>query len=198
MHVLRRARFRERASTVVTSATPPGRLDGRAAMLGAAQRVSGSMGWAAPVLSSVAWVVGQAVRRVGGCGATVAFGEAVTSIVAPGADPANVTKFVAKDGSEAFVEAVQALDGALGLARGDGARLLVVVSDGHLVGPGQLDEGARLVARLTGRGVRVLHLDVAERGTRPLAGATLVRLHTPDGVLAVISDAIRDALTGAK
>ena len=224
--VLRRAKFRERSTVTVASAVPPGRLDGRAAMFGAAQRalgqpvtaapfqqrvrrhaeqpplkvgiavdVSGSMRWAAPVLSSVAWVVGRAVDQVGGLGATVTFGEAVTGIVAVGRVPAEVTEFVAHDGSEAFVEAVQALDGALRLSENDGARLLVVVSDGHLVGPGQLTEGARQIERLVNRGVRVLHLDVAEGGTAPLPGAVLVRLRAPDGVLAVISDAVRDTLS---
>jgi hypothetical protein len=62
--------------------------------------------------------------------ATVIFGEHVRPIVHPGASPALVTEFHATDMYEAADEALDALDGALGLSRPGAARLLVIVSDG--------------------------------------------------------------------
>lgn len=162
---------------------------------GIAVDVSGSMGWAADTLSSVAWVIAQAAHRVGGRSATVAFGAAVTPIIAPGRPPSRVTGLAAHDGWEAFVEATRALDGALALATDVGARVLVVVTDGHLVGPGQLPEGARLVRRLTGAGVRVVHLSLSGTRTRPLAGATLAELGGAGDALDVIVDVVVAALT---
>jgi hypothetical protein len=50
---LRRARFRDRSLTTRMSATPPGRLSGRDAMLGAAQRSRGAVVTARPFRSTV-------------------------------------------------------------------------------------------------------------------------------------------------
>lgn len=122
------------------------------------------------------------------------FGEVVTPIVTPGRPPARVTRFSAHDGMEAFVEATQALDGALTLATGTGARLLIAVTDGHLVGAGQLSEGERLVRRLTAAGVRVVHLSLDGTRTRPLAGALLAELGAAEQALDVIASAVVAAL----
>jgi len=64
--------------------------------------------------------------------ATVCFGEQVTAVTRPGHVPTHVRQFHANDDTEPFCQALDALDGALGLSRsGDGARLLVVVSDSY-------------------------------------------------------------------
>ncbi|WP_284741794.1 VWA domain-containing protein [Amycolatopsis sp. RTGN1] len=188
---LRRAKFRERGKIVVDSAVPPGRLRGREAMLGAAQRsmgtpitakpfrrvirkdtpeppltvgiavdISGSMDWATEMLASLAWIVAHAAAEVDGMTATVAFGERVTAITAPGVPPAAVQEFDAPDGYHEFVPAMRALDGALQLTAGQGARLVFVVSDGHY-GPAIERQAAEVVERFARHGVHVVWLDLA-------------------------------------
>ncbi|MGW1290870.1 VWA domain-containing protein [Streptomyces sp. NPDC002586] len=184
--VLDRARLRDPVRTRVSSAMPPGRLSGRDAMLGAAQRamgmpvtarpfrsvvrqrvesppvavgvavdVSGSMGAYTSVIASTAWIFSHGTRTVAGKAATVAFGSSVTPIVAPGQPPAMVTEFAANQGTHRFTEAAQALDGALGLSRPNGARLLVIVSDGHWE-TRERRGGARVLSRLAAAGVHIL------------------------------------------
>ena len=53
-----------------------------------------------------------------------------SALTHPGHAPARVTDFTATDGTETFCNAIDALDGALGLSRPGAARLLVIVSDG--------------------------------------------------------------------
>lgn len=183
---LRKAQFRGPVYVARPSAQPPGRLSGREAMLGAAQRaldlpvtarpfrqrvrvrstqppvtvgmaidVSRSMARHTDVLASSAWAFAQAAQETGGQAATVAFGASVTPIVSPGQPPRLVTQFQANAGTHRFTEAAAALDGALGLANGAGARVLVIVSDG-VWEPQERTGGARAVARLAERGVHVL------------------------------------------
>lgn len=225
---LRRARFRARTIHTVPSATPPGRLDGRAAMLGAAQRhlglpvtaqpyrrrcslqqeepptrigivvdVSGSMEHITDPMSSAAWIMARAAWRVGGRTATIAFGDRATPIIRPGSLPQRVTLFGADQGTLAFIPAIQAADGALGLATGTGARLLVIASDGELPDHDR-EPGRRLIRRLVDAGAVVLWLDFDGR-TLALDGAIRVPLDTADGpsVASVIGGAVAEALARA-
>jgi VWA domain containing CoxE-like protein len=187
---LRRAQFRERGRVITPSAVPPGRLVGREAMQGAAQRargvqvtalpfrqvirraspqppltvgiavdVSGSMDWAAEIMSTTAWVLSHAVAQVGGRCATVAFGSEVTAVTHPGPPPRQVPTFVADDNWEQFTAAIRALDGGLALTSGSGARLVFVVSDGYYTDD-EADSAARLVPRLVRHGVQVVWMDI--------------------------------------
>jgi hypothetical protein len=61
----------------------------------------------------------------------VIFGRYVRAIHGPGELPAEVTEFLATDNYEQADTAIDALDGALDLARPGAARLLVIVSDGQ-------------------------------------------------------------------
>ncbi|WP_053726678.1 VWA domain-containing protein [Streptomyces sp. WM6378] len=220
---LARARFRDTARVRVASALPPGRLSGRDAMLGAAQRalgvpvtvrpfrtvrrkrtdeppvavgvavdVSGSMRAYTPIVASTAWMFAHGTREVAGKAATVAFGTAVTPIVAPGQPPSQVTEFHANDGNHRFTEAVNALDGALGLSRKDGARVLVIVSDGHWE-PEERLGGKRLVRRLTKAGVHVLWFCL-DPGSNVLPGAHRLDVAQVADIPAVLSAALVSAL----
>lgn len=184
---LRQAQFRERTATQVRSDTPPGRIDGRDAMLGSAQRargdvvtarpfrqtvrrrvpepplsvgtmvdVSSSMQWATQILPSLAWAFSHAAHSIHGTAATVAFGSKVTPLMLPGSPATVVPTITADDATEKFAEGFAVVDGALNLTCGKGARVLVVVSDGVFVGPGELDAGRCAVARLLRNGAHVI------------------------------------------
>lgn len=161
--------------------------------------VSGSMAAAAGPLASAAWILAHATRYAGpdNASATVAFGEAVTAITHPGKPPATVPQFRAADGFERFCDAADALDGALDLTSPGAARLLVVVSDGQFVGPGERDGARERVARLTKAGCAVLWLDLFCGASLVPPGAKRVALTTPAEAADAIGSAAVAALTAA-
>jgi hypothetical protein len=223
---LRRARYRERDVTTVTSAMPPGRLRMRGAITAAAQRsagrlptaepwartvrrhvpspplrigigcdVSSSMGWSVKPLSATVWVVDQAAAHSEGVSATVAFGERVTAISRPGEASPLVREFAAPDGTEAFCEAVDALDGALNLSvPGLGARMLVIVSDGWYT-PDQYSGGQARITRLLASGCAVVWVTFGN--ANPMAGAQVAPLTDPAEAGRVIGAAAERALRQA-
>jgi hypothetical protein len=92
--------------------------------------ISGSMSSAMQPMAATAWVMSEAVRRVQGKAAMVYYGQDVFPTLKPGQHLTEVNVYSAPDGTEKFNKAFKALDGALNLLHGRGARLLVVVSDG--------------------------------------------------------------------
>ena len=93
--------------------------------------ISGSMRDAMQPLASAAWILSEATRRVHGRTAMVYYGDDVFPTLKAGQHLDKVRVYTAGDSTEEFGKAFQALDGALDLLNGSGARLLVVVSDGH-------------------------------------------------------------------
>ena len=91
--------------------------------------ISGSMSAAMEPMAVTAWVMSEAVRRVQGKAAMVYFGEGVFSGLKAGQHLTEVNIYTAADGTEKFNSAFKALNGSLNLLNGNGARLLVVVSD---------------------------------------------------------------------
>lgn len=91
--------------------------------------ISGSMGSAMQPMASAAWILSEAARRIDGRTAMVYFGASVFPVLRPGQHLDQVNVYTAPDGTEQFSTAFSALDGALNLTRGTGARLLFVVSD---------------------------------------------------------------------
>ena len=157
--------------------------------------VSGSMSNALAELSAAVWVVTQAVAWAGGQAATVAFNHAVTPVTRPGEVPRRVRVLQAGGGTHKFLEAVDALDGALGLGSpGQAARLLVILSDGELPAAHRASGQARL-RRLRAAGCQVLW--VGAGGFDPLPGAEPVRLDDPGRVGEVIGAAAQRALRQA-
>jgi hypothetical protein len=92
--------------------------------------ISGSMSSAMLPMASTAWVLSEAVRRVQGRTAMVYYGSSVFPTLKPGEHLNEVKIYTASDNTEEFDTAFKALDGALSLLNGEGARLLVIVSDG--------------------------------------------------------------------
>lgn len=93
--------------------------------------ISGSMGSAMNPMASTAWVLSEAGRRVQARTSMVYFGSDVFTTLKAGQHLEEVLTYSANDYTEKFDKAFQATDGMLNLLNGDGARLLVVVSDGE-------------------------------------------------------------------
>jgi hypothetical protein len=119
--------------------------------------ISGSMSAAMEPMATTAWVMSEAVRRVQGKAAMVYFGSDVFSTLKPGEHLTEVNVYTAPDGTEKFDDAFRAVDGGLNLINGTGARLLVVVSDGHYVAD-EFAKATATVARCARSGVAVLWL----------------------------------------
>jgi hypothetical protein len=96
--------------------------------------ISGSMGDAMLPMATTAYVLSEASARVQGRAGIVYFGNDVFPVLSPGERQQQVKVYSAPDGTEKFDDAFRAIDGSLDLLHGGGARLLVVVSDGHYTG----------------------------------------------------------------
>jgi hypothetical protein len=120
--------------------------------------ISGSMRSAMEPMAVTAWVMSEAVRRVQGKCAMAYFGNDVFSTLRPGEHLSDVRVWTASDSEEKFEKGFRALDGALNLNHGDGARLLVIVSDGYYKGD-EISATRRLLEEADRNGVAILWLD---------------------------------------
>jgi len=91
--------------------------------------ISGSMHAAMNPIAVATWVVQEAGRRIQANCASVYYGDSVFPVLKPGQHLPQVEVYDAPDSTERFTSAFKAMDGALGLLNGTGARLLVIVSD---------------------------------------------------------------------
>lgn len=100
--------------------------------LGVSIDVSGSLAHIQRPVSSVAWALTQATKHVNGKVAVAAWSNDVFPVIKPGRFPENVP--VAKCGglSGGCALSILALEGALGLSRAEGVRMMVIVSDGDI------------------------------------------------------------------
>jgi hypothetical protein len=146
----------------------------------------------------MAWILAYAARhtRMQATTAAVIFGRYVRAIHGPGEFPAEVTEFLATDNYEQIDKAIDALDGALDLARPGAARLLVVVSDGQFR-PDPRREAQTRLDRLTAAGCGVLWLAPAHDRTTPLRGVTVAALSDPTATARAIGRAATTALRAA-
>jgi hypothetical protein len=128
--------------------------------------------------------------------ATVIFGHHVRPITRPGTAPTAVTEFAARDNWEAIDEAIDALDGALGLSRPGAARLMVIVSDGDFR-PGPRQGGQQRLDRLRASGCGVLWLATDEDDI-PLTGATVHVMTDPTATAQAIGRAATAALRATR
>jgi hypothetical protein len=122
--------------------------------------ISGSMGQAMNPMATTAWVLSEAVRRIQGKVGMVYFGNDVFATLKPGQHLSDVQVYTAPDNTEKFGKAFSALDGEFNLTGGSGARLLVIVSDGHYH-PDEKDNARNAIKRATANGVGVLWIQVA-------------------------------------
>lgn len=127
--------------------------------------ISGSMSDAMKPMASSAWIMSEAVRRVQGKVAMVYYGNDVFPTLKPGQHLENVNVYSAPDGTEKFDDGFRALDGALNLLNGTGARLLVIVSDGEYTSPEQAN-AKKWIARCQRDGVGVLWIGAGYYSSR--------------------------------
>ena len=119
--------------------------------------ISGSMGDAMEPMATTAWVMSEAARRIQARAAMVYYGSDVFPTLKAGQHLDAVYVYSAPDWTEKFDMAFQAVDGALNLLHGEGARLLVVVSDGCYTGS-ESAAAKKWVKRCQEAGVGVLWL----------------------------------------
>jgi hypothetical protein len=132
--------------------------------------ISGSMGSAMKPMATTAWVMSSAVNRIQGNCAMVYYGNDVFPTLKIGQKLSEVNVYSASDGTEKFSKAFQALDGALNLLHGNGARLLVVVSDGEYSGE-EVPKSRDIVAKCKEAGVAILWLPFdSGRGAKDIGG----------------------------
>ena len=119
--------------------------------------ISGSMGSAMKPMATTAWVMSEATRRIQGKCAMVYYGNDVFPTLKVGQRLDQVNVYTASDGTEKFYKAFQAVDGALNLLHGNGARLLVIVSDGEYT-PDETRLAKEVIKKCEKAGVGVLWL----------------------------------------
>lgn len=119
--------------------------------------ISGSMRPAMTPMAITAWVMSEAVHRVQGKSAMVYYGQDVFAPLKPGQRLTKVNTFTAPDSTEEFERGFKALDGGLGLTHADGAKLLVIVSDGHYR-EDQKTKARKLLKEADRNGVAILWL----------------------------------------
>lgn len=125
--------------------------------------ISGSMSTAMQPMASAAWILSEAVRRVQGKVAMVYYGNGVFPTLKAGQHLEDVRVYTASDGTEEFDEGFQALDGALNLLNGSGARMLVIVSDGEYRSD-QVEKAKKWIKRCGKAGVGVLWIGAGSYG----------------------------------
>jgi hypothetical protein len=119
--------------------------------------VSGSMGGAMNPMATTAWVLAEAGRRIQARTAMVYYGEGVFPTLRVGQRLHEVNVYSAPDGTEKFNEGFMALEAHLNLLDSRGAKLLVIVSDGHYT-PSQVGSAKKWIAECDKNGVAVLWL----------------------------------------
>ena len=124
--------------------------------VGIATDVSGSMSWSTGVVASLSWILPKAVHEINGNVGAVTFGESVDITVRPGEYTDKKYMRYANDGTELIGEALAILDQMLRLTSGDGVRVLLIFSDGCMVGNGQMELMHATLDSFKKAGVRVV------------------------------------------
>jgi hypothetical protein len=169
------------------SMLPPGRVKGRAAVMGSAQLanrqqitaepfvatrrrhvesdkiavgvaadVSGSMGASEEPLGVLSYVVANAASKVDAQFCSVLFGSRAEGMVKPGQKVDQVVTASAVDGTEMIAPALKTLDHELDLLDGSGARVLIIMTDAHLVQKDQADYTRTWMRLAKQRGLTVI------------------------------------------
>ena len=149
--------------------------------------ISGSMGSAMNPMASTAWVLSEAGRRVQARTSMVYFGSDVFPTLKAGQHLEEVLVYSANDYTEQFDKAFQATDGMLNLLNGNGARLLVVVSDGQYTNE-ETKKARDWIAECKRSGVAVLWIGY----DKSIRGAEFITRGTDAEVISV-SNEVGDA-----
>ena len=192
----------QRAAGAVPTAEPFTRTRSRRVpapplRVGIACDISGSMGAFAGPVASAAWILARAAGHLpSALTASVLFGKGVYALTRPGEVPAKVTDFRATASTESACRAIDALDGALGLASPGTARLLVIVSDAMFVAFGEPAGVQQRITRLHRAGCGVIIL--TPRGYAGICKYTdcqVIEAASPADAIDAIARAATRALT---
>ena len=184
----------QRAAGAMPTAKPFTRVERRRVpapplAVGIACDVSGSMSAFTGPVASTAWILARATASLPAARtATVTYGRDVRPVTYPGATPARVAEFSAAGKYEDFTRAVNALDGALGLARPGATRILVIVSDGRYKGTQHAD-GQKLITRLAASGCLVIWIAPSDTAST-MTGTRVVILADPAATSAAVARAV--------
>lgn len=121
--------------------------------------ISGSMSAAMQPMATTAWVLSEGVRRIQGKVGMVYYGQDVFATLKPGQHLKEVQVYNAPDSTEQFGKAFQAIDGAMDLVNGQGARLLVIVSDGYYMHE-ERRKAHEMLSKAVRNGVAVLWIQI--------------------------------------
>jgi len=165
--------------------------------VGIACDISGSMEDYAGPVASAAWILGRAASHLpAAVTATVLYGARVAALTWPGQTPARVTEFATPDGKHEAALAIDALDGALGLARPGTARLLALVTDTNYNRAETLAAQNR-ITRLhrAGCGVIILRPKDTYFGSHEWTDCQVIEIEDPAGTIEAIARAATRALS---
>jgi hypothetical protein len=162
--------------------------------LGVLVDVDGSMASYAAAMSSAGWILAQAAHRNHAVTATVAFGGAVTLLVAPRTRPTRVLELGTGGGTDTFIGAVKLADELLNLRHRTVLRMLAVVSDGDLA---DIEPAQRLLTTLRRAGCAVLWLRPQGLSGHTFADATTITVADPVDAINRIADAAVTAVENA-
>ena len=123
--------------------------------------ISGSMSNAQEPLAVARWVLAQAVHDVHGEVATVLFGDDAHGVQRGKERQSEIEVFEARGGWENYVPAFSMIDGELDLIDGDGARLLVIITDGRFNDRGAVAYAETTMDMCRRAGVSVVWLSVS-------------------------------------
>lgn len=129
--------------------------------------ISGSMRAAEEPLAVARWVLADALDQVNGEVATVLFGNEAHGVQAPRERVTDIEAFDHNGGSEDYVGGFSMIDGALNLIDGTGARLLVVITDGHFVRSDAVKYAEVTMDMCKRAGVAVIWMDMGGYFARP-------------------------------
>jgi hypothetical protein len=148
-------------------------------------------------VASAAWILARAASHIpAATTATVLYSSRVDALTRPGRAPAQVTEFTAPYAGHKVGLAIDALDGALDLARPGTARLLVIVSDTDYASD-EAAAGQQRITRLAqaGCGVIILRPRRAHHGTHAWTGCQVIDIDDPADTIDAIARAAARALT---
>lgn len=147
--------------------------------VGIACDISGSMRAAEEPLAVARWVLADALHQINGEVATVLFGNTATGVQAPRERVTDIEAFDHNGASEDYVGGFSMLDSALNLIDGSGARLLVIITDGHFVRQDAVEYAEVTMDMCKRAGVAVIWLSISNYFAREDAygHGTIVDVH---------------------
>ena len=164
--------------------------------------ISGSMYEAMEPLAVARTVCAVAMHQVQGTVATVLFGNKAYGIQAPHEMISDVEVYEADGSCENFVDGFSMVDSAIDLIDGEGARLLVIITDGHFVLESAVTWAEKTMDMCRKSGVAVIWLTMDNYFARndTYGWGRLVNAHkkSPVEVAEILGQAVLDEFKRAK